>query len=144
MTLKMKERSAGLVLFREGGGTREYLLLLYPHSKVYWGFCKGHVEKGESDEVAALREVIEETGLSQVALVVGFSATIRYFMVFENHQVSKEVTFFLGKVDGDFQGRVSSEHLDLCWLPYPLALVRLKYKKDKDVLVRAEKFLREM
>ena len=36
----------------------------------YWGFPKGHVEAGESDEEAALREISEECGLPRESLSI--------------------------------------------------------------------------
>jgi len=66
-----KERSAGFVVFTEReDGKRLYLLLHYPSG--HWDFPKGHVEEGESEIRAALRELREETGLTDVEVVFGF------------------------------------------------------------------------
>lgn len=52
---------AGCVIRRKDG---KYLLVQEAQSKVYglWNLPAGHVDKGESIEEAALREVHEETG----------------------------------------------------------------------------------
>jgi 8-oxo-dGTP pyrophosphatase MutT (NUDIX family) len=57
------ERSAGVIVFREGRAGREYLLLRSA-SGGHWGFPKGRVEPHEDEISAALRELQEETGLS--------------------------------------------------------------------------------
>lgn len=40
------------------------ILLLFRANRNDWSFPKGHVELGETGEEAAIREVLEETGLS--------------------------------------------------------------------------------
>ena len=55
-------RAAGGIVWRRAGGGRE-VLLVYRRSHDDWSFPKGKVEPGESEEVCALREVEEETGL---------------------------------------------------------------------------------
>ena len=56
------ERSCGAVVFRFINGERRFLLIKNKRS-CHWGFPKGHVEKDETDEETAKREVLEETGL---------------------------------------------------------------------------------
>jgi 8-oxo-dGTP diphosphatase len=55
-------RAAGGVVIRDGSGTPEVVLV---HRAKYddWTLPKGKLERGESDEECALREVEEETGL---------------------------------------------------------------------------------
>ena len=55
------ETSAGGVVYRRSDGGP--LVLLIRDSYENWGFPKGHIEQGEVPEVAAVREVREETGL---------------------------------------------------------------------------------
>ncbi len=144
MTITSKQTSAGLVLTRIKNNQREYLLLLYPSSKIYWGLCKGHVEPGESKEQAALREAQEETHLTQIELIPHFSATMRYAMTYNGEKVSKEVTFFVATVHDQTDGTISQEHKALIWLPYHKAIEQLRYKKDKDILTKAQEFLDEL
>ena len=142
MTITSKETSAGLVLVRTRT-SREYLLLLYPHSKIYWGLCKGHVEPGENKEQAALREAQEETHLSKINMIPGFESCIKYIMRHNNDRTSKEVTFFIAEVFDKEDGHISSEHKDLIWLPFLQAREKLRYQKDKNILTSAENFLEE-
>jgi diadenosine hexaphosphate hydrolase (ATP-forming) len=55
-----KEVSAGGLVYRAG----KVLLVKVKNLKgeVVWTFPKGHLEKGETDKDAAIREVLEETG----------------------------------------------------------------------------------
>ena len=56
------EHSCGAIVFRKINGEYRYLIIKN-HRSVHWSFPKGHVERGESDEVTARREVLEEAGI---------------------------------------------------------------------------------
>jgi len=60
---EVTEITAGGIVFNGGK------VLVLRNLKGVWVFPKGHVELGESHEQAALREVLEESGLH--ALIVG-------------------------------------------------------------------------
>lgn len=130
----MHERSAGIVLEKKG----EYLILQY--SAGHWDLPKGHVEEGESDEQAALRELKEETGISKVTFVPDFKETIHYFFHREKKRVFKEVVFFLARVD-DGKVKLSHEHKDFAWLKVKAALNRLTFDTAKNVVKKANTFL---
>lgn len=57
--------SAGVVVVRATGGEWRFLLL---RAYRYWDFPKGEVGEGEEPREAALREVREETGLTDLLL----------------------------------------------------------------------------
>lgn len=135
------ENSAGIILFRERLGPREYLLLFSRHITEFWSFSKGTIEEGESEEQAALREAKEETNLEKIELVPGFYGKTTFFKKREGKIVFKEVVWFLGKVHDQSDGKVSAEHTALQWLPYGQALKLIKHKNDKVLLKKAEEKL---
>jgi len=55
---------AGGVVYRLGPGGPEFLLVRAKKDPSHWIFPKGHIEKGETAAVAAVREVEEEAGVS--------------------------------------------------------------------------------
>jgi 8-oxo-dGTP pyrophosphatase MutT (NUDIX family) len=59
---------AGGVVVRDDGPVRRFLLVTARRQPGQWVFPKGHIEEGETPEVAAVREVVEESGV--VATVV--------------------------------------------------------------------------
>jgi bis(5'-nucleosidyl)-tetraphosphatase len=71
--------------------------------KATWEFPKGGVEPGESEEETALRECMEETGLTQVSLVPGYRAIDVYVFHREGSRIKKWVIYFLAVV-GDPTG----------------------------------------
>lgn len=85
------ERAAGGVVMRIRGGFREVLLIDDAYGKVT--FPKGHVEKGETWETAALREVLEETGIE--ARIVCPLGRVEYPIERAGRPVRKQVRLFL-------------------------------------------------
>ncbi|HSB47748.1 MAG TPA: bis(5'-nucleosyl)-tetraphosphatase [Candidatus Bilamarchaeum sp.] len=129
------EKSCGVVLFREDGGRRLYLLLHYEEG--HWDFPKGHVEEGESEHEAAVRETIEETGIGELDFIVGFREGIEYSYKRGGKTMKKEVFFFLARTFFD-EVTLSHEHTGFEWLPYEEALERLTYDNAKGILKKAE------
>ena len=131
----VRERSAGVVVFREvDGRPREFLLLDYGR---HWDYAKGHLEDGETDQQAAIRELREETGIRDVALEPGFSREIMYhFQSSRKGLVRKEVIFFTARLPGDPPQEValSHEHVGHEWLPLAEALERLTFANARAVL----------
>jgi len=127
-----QERSAGIIVFRKGAdGKHLFLLLDYGN---YWDFPKGHIEEGEDERAAALRELAEETGITNVELMDDFRQEIVYFFRPPGRGlVRKTVVFFLGKVDSE-KVTISHEHVGYEWLKGEDALARVKYPTAKQVM----------
>ena len=89
------EKSCGVLPYRVVSGRREYLLVFEAYSKC-WSLPKGHIEMGESDIQAALRELEEETGLT-AKLDTSRCASIEYPI---SGFARKEVAFYPGEVSG--------------------------------------------
>lgn len=58
-----KEISCGAIVYRKNNKKTEYLILLQAFSKT-WSFPKGHMERGETRQETALRELHEEAGIN--------------------------------------------------------------------------------
>ncbi|HTL27864.1 MAG TPA: bis(5'-nucleosyl)-tetraphosphatase [Tepidisphaeraceae bacterium] len=137
--MSKSERSAGFIVFRrDDTGRRFYLLLDYGR---FWDYPKGHVEKGEDDLAAALRELDEETGLRDVAVIDGFSRELKYFFRKGKTLIRKTVAFFLAESPTD-KVKVSHEHSGHEWLPADEAIARVTYPSSRRVLEEAEAFLK--
>lgn len=130
--------SAGLVLFRLMNDQRYYLLLHYPHG--HWDFPKGKIEEGESAQEAATRELKEETGLA-AKIIKGFKKRVSYLFQEGDELIKKNVIFFMGQTSSETV-TLSSEHVDFIWLPYNQAEDQLTFANAKELLTKAELFLR--
>ena len=139
---KVRERSAGAVVYVPTPDGPEYLLLRYGGGN--WGFPKGHVEAGESDLQAAQREVAEETGIpvDKQRLLDGFEDDTDYRFRRGRTLVEKDVRFFL--VESSTRDvTLSHEHSGYAWLPYPQALERVSFEGPRRILQAAHAFLME-
>jgi len=132
------EKSAGAIVFRRKEGKIYYLLLHYELG--HWGFPKGHIEKGETIEDTAQREIREETGIKGVKFIEGFREWIKYFYKSKNGNVMKIVTYLLAGTKTK-KVKLSYEHKDYAWLPYEKALERLTFKNSKQILKKAHQYL---
>jgi len=130
--------SAGLILFRVVDGERLYLLLHYPHG--HWDFVKGKIEEGESKQEAALRELEEETGL-QADIMDGFEEQLSYVFRQEEELIEKTVYFLIAQTESE-EIELSHEHIDFAWLAYNQAEGQLTFANAKEVLKKAELFIR--
>ncbi len=136
------ERSAGVIVFRNGAtGGREYLLLRSA-SGGHWSFPKGRVEPNEDDLTTALRELQEEAGVS-VEIVADFRAKLSYSFARGSESFSKEVVYFLGRATS-FDVKLSGEHLDYMWASYARARQRLSFENTQEVLEKADEFLEQL
>jgi len=132
--MPMKIQSAGAVVFYRGEPI-EYLLLL----STYWGFPKGHIEPGEDERAAAVREVREEAGL-EVTLLEGFRQVDTWSFLRQGERVEKQAVYFIAEAKAR-EARLSPEHTDLIWLPFEKALARLNYESGRVILKKANDFL---
>lgn len=133
------ERSAGIIIFRQLKEGREYLLLHYPGG--HFDFPKGHIEGDETEREAAYRELKEETALEKIVWIEGFREKINYIYMHGAQKMSKDVTFFLARTTQK-KITVSFEHKGHLWLPYKEAYEKTTFKTAKDILEKAEKFLK--
>lgn len=127
----LEERSAGAILYQESpSGKKMYLLLNYPSG--HWDFVKGNIEKGETFRQTVLREVREETGITDIDFVDGFEDKVEYHYQRDGQVIHKEVVFFLASTKTN-DVVLSHEHLDYTWLSFNDALKKLTYKTAQNI-----------
>jgi bis(5'-nucleosidyl)-tetraphosphatase len=136
----IEEVSSGALIYRDDPvrASRLFLVLHYPAG--HWDFPKGAVEKGETEEQAAKREIFEETGIRVDAFVPGFRKEIEYHYRRQNNLAHKRVIFFLANTN-ESKVRISYEHSGYDWLTYDQLLRRLTFENAKNVLREANAYL---
>ena len=127
-----RESSAGGVVFRVAEG--RLLFLLIRDSYGNWGFPKGHLERGERADTAALREVMEETGLRAVS-VHGAIDTIEWRFRFRGTLIHKNCQFFLMETSAADTKPQQSEGITACrWTTIEEAQELIGYENARGVL----------
>lgn len=137
-----REVSAGGVVYRRAGDDIEVVLASRRTRRgdLAWGLAKGGIEPGESHEVAAIREVLEETGYT--AEIEASLGDTRYFYVWEEARIRKTVHFFLMRCTGGDPADRDDEMEEVRWFPLDRALKRAAYRGEREVLGRAAELLR--
>jgi len=131
------EKSAGAIIFRK---EEEIKYLLIQYGLGHWEFPRGMIEKGESLEKTARREIKEEVGIEDIEFVPGFKEWTKFFFKLKGKNIMKIATFFLAETKKK-EVKLSYEHQDFKWLPYQEALKQLTFKNSKEVFKKANEFL---
>jgi 8-oxo-dGTP pyrophosphatase MutT (NUDIX family) len=132
----VKEYTAGGVVFRrvENDGIE---ILMIQDRMGRWTIPKGHVEEGESLEQTALREVAEETGLTQFRLGEKLDK-LHFFYRKEGKLIFMTTFVFLMEALGDTDNVIPEDSegiVDAKWFDYEKALGLIEYR-DTERLFR--------
>jgi len=129
-------RTAGGAVVRIIDGLPHLLLIRDPYEK--WGFPKGHAENGEAPHQTALREVSEETGLTDLELGPEL-ATIEWTFRARGKEFRKFATFYLMySREGVPRPEVSEGITEIEWVRLDTAHERLSYANAVAVVQAAQ------
>ena len=129
----VREYSAGGLVFDDHGR----VAIIARHSRsghLEWCLPKGHIEKGETPQQTAVREVHEETGI--LGEVVESIATIDYWFTGTNQRVHKLVHHFaLRRVSGELtvEGDPDHEAEDAIWVDFDDLDDVLSYPNERKI-----------
>lgn len=122
-----KEKSCGILVFDD-----DKVLVVF-HNLGHYGFPKGHVEKGETEEETAVREVKEETNCD-ARIIPGFREVITYS---PKPNVMKDVVFFIGEpLTKDLKPQ-EEETSDVFFIKASDALKMITHKDERELLEKA-------
>jgi len=104
-------------------------------SRLIWSLPKGHIEAGETPELAAVREVLEETGIrSEIVKSLG---VINFWFMAGGKRIHKTVHHYLfAEVGGSLQPQ-ESEVDDVAWIPLENIVSQLAYPDEKKLIARS-------
>lgn len=148
-SLPPQDRSAGGVVFRpyirKKDGKPSFLVGLIERSQSgWWDLPKGHLEKGETPEQAAIREVEEESGLrGEILMPLGDA---RYLADSRRGNLRKQVRWYLMR---DLNPKLEKprpqpgETHDAIWCDLDEAIALVYFENARVILRRARRILRE-
>ncbi len=128
-----EEKSVAAIVYHHN----EYLLLKYGLG--HWEFVKGHIEEGETEEETIIRELKEETGITNAHIVKRFKEDYEYSFKFKGQIIHKFVRCYLIESNNK-DVKLSYEHEDFKWLPIDKAIKQVTYKNAKILLKKAYEF----
>lgn len=134
-----KDESFGIIPILRQGDT--YSFLLIQHQAGHWGFPKGHAVEGESPVQAACREFVEETGISEYALLEGVSFSESYTFTKKGKTFDKTVTYFLALVKSATVKYQQEEIQNYTWADRESAIALITYDPSKQILRDANQYL---
>ncbi len=107
----------------------------------FWGFPKGHAEAGENNEMAARRELMEETNLELHNLELAHPFIQFYTFVEEGILISKTVTYYLGYAANKEYTLQDNEVAEAKWCSLEAARELLSHDNNRELLDEVERFL---
>lgn len=112
--------------------------LLIRDSYGRWALPKGCIEKGESAEQAALREIMEETGLTRLKVLERLGE-IKYFYKLEGEDIFKIVILFLVETEDSELRPDLGEIQGAEWFDPHKAVETIAYDNTREIMRKALK-----
>jgi 8-oxo-dGTP pyrophosphatase MutT (NUDIX family) len=137
-----KTKAAGGVVVGSGGR-----VVIVNQNGRSWSLPKGHVDPGESDLEAAIREIREETGLTQLELIRPLGSYERHRIGYpadEDKSELKTITMFLFRTDQTKLAPEDPDNPEARWVKPAEVIELLTHQKDKDFFKSVIPVLTEM
>lgn len=132
--------SCGTIAYTLVKGEPRYVIIREPRTS-YYGFPKGHMEPGETEEQTALRETWEEASIN-VDIVEGHRWENKFRL--KNGGMKKVIYFLAQFRDQSPRRNYSFERLEVLLLPYRRAYALLEYAETKRMLYEANEYIESL
>lgn len=133
------EQSFGIIPLQEIQSQWRVFLIQHRNG-LHWGFPKGHREGEESGKDAAIRELLEETGLTVAQVLTEKPIEEKYQCVKHNEKIDKTVFYYPAVV----QGVAELQYDEIAmgnWLALSEAKSLITFEESKRVLAQVEGLL---
>ena len=127
--MKYTHSAGGIVLNKEGK-----VLIVSQRGKT-WSLPKGHLNKNEDHLTAAIREIHEETGISELTLIKEIGSYTRYKLDkinLDDHKELKTITLFLFTTKQMELAPIDKKHPEALWVHPTQITNMLSHPKDKE------------
>lgn len=131
--MKMTYTAGGIVLNKEG------LVLVVNQNGNSWSLPKGHIDDGEDKLQAAIREIYEESGISELELIKELGSYERYRIGLDGRDDKselKKIFMFLFKTKQDALKPIDPTNPEARWVKKEEVADLLTHKKDKEFFLK--------
>ena len=135
------EKSCGAVVFTRENGAIQYLII--ESKEGIFGFPKGHMEGNETERETALREILEETGLT-VELNEQFRVEDSYWIHRKDETILKQVVYFLAEYADQAPVAQETELNAIHLMDYETAMKAFQFESPKRILTEMNQHLLEL
>lgn len=133
--MTVREFSAGGIIIKRFKDDFRVLLIKDGYGR--WTWPKGNIEKKETSQETAIREIKEEVGLRNIKVIDSIDL-IKYFYKLKGELIFKTVSLFLVEAVGDESiTPLKSEIQDANWFELDEALKTVEYKGARRLLQKA-------
>ena len=141
---RVEETSAGGLVVDTGHRVQRAALIARHdrRGRLVWSLPKGHVEQGETPEVAAVREIAEETGIA--GRVVAPLGVIDFWFVADGRRVHKTVHHYLLLAEGGELSDEDIEVVEVAWVPLDELAARLEYDDERRLVGQGPRLLADI
>lgn len=133
----IKQHSAGGVVVR-GSGERTEFVAIKPAHRDRWQLPKGTIDRGETSEQAAVREVREEGGVH--ARIIEDLGPIHFWYQMGGRKYAKTVDFYLMLYESGDPADHDHEVEEARWLPLSDGQ-RLAFETERSLVAKAREAL---
>ncbi len=126
--IKKSQSAGGIVVNSQGK------IILVKHVEGTWSFPKGHVNQNEDILKVALREIYEETGLTDLELVKKFNSYERESLDMPPEQ--KSILLFLFRTRQTEIKPIAPDVIEALWVEKEKVPDLLTHEKDKEFFNR--------
>ena len=128
------EVSCGAVVFTRAAEGIRYVIIRSLEG--FYGFPKGHMEAGETEQETALREIREEVGL-EVRLLDGFREVHEYLMP-KKPGAMKRVVYFLAEYEDQPIAPQAEELSQASLMTFEEAMAAFQFENLRELLQKAQ------
>ncbi|MDN3508394.1 MAG: NUDIX domain-containing protein [Simkaniaceae bacterium] len=133
------ERSCGIIPLIQNSG-EWHVLLIHQINGNFWGFPKGHIDKGETDKACAERELLEETGLKIVKYLDTKPLESSYLFKKRGKTIDKQLTLFPAITTEDLKLQ-KNEVYAAQWFTLTDALAQISFSEGKKLILELSQIL---